>query len=95
MAVLENKKYIGNNLKLGNNKKDMCKIEPTYSPETQDETGVCSLPRTFRNEMVQLAPPILIYFFGEDFYRGKEQVLGFGFSYIVPKASPLRVSPKS
>ena len=47
---------------------------------------------TFRNEVVQLAPPILTYIFGDDFYKGREQILGFGFSYIVPKASPIRVS---
>ena len=46
---------------------------------------------TFRNEVVQVSPPILIYLFGEDFYKGREQILGFGFSYILPKSSPLRV----
>ena len=46
---------------------------------------------TFRNEVVQVSPPILIYLFGDDFYKGREQILGFGFSYILPKSSPLRV----
>ena len=50
-----------------------------------------SLYRNFRSEVVQIAPPILIHLFGDDFYKGREQVLGFGFSYIVPKSTPLRV----
>ena len=40
---------------------------------------------------MQLAPPVLVDLFGDDFYKGREQVLGFGYSNIVPKASPLRV----
>ena len=49
-------------------------------------------PRFFQSELIKLGGPLDRRIYGDRVYVGKELFFSFGYSYVVPKASPLQVS---
>ena len=48
-------------------------------------------PRYFQSELIKLADHLERRVYGHKVYIGKELMFSFGYSYVVPKASPLQV----
>ena len=52
-------------------------------------TASISFFRSLKNEIVRLGPDLAKTIHGN--YVGKEQLFSFGYSYLVPKVSPIKV----
>ena len=44
------------------------------------------------SELIHLTSPTVEQYFGDKVYMGKEQILSWGYAFILPKSSPLKAS---
>ena len=45
-----------------------------------------------KSEFIHLSGKAVKQYFGDKVYMGKEQIQSWGYAFIIPKASPLKVS---
>ena len=44
------------------------------------------------NELIHVSTEVVQQYFGDKVYMGKEQILSWGYAFILPKSSPLKAS---